>query len=104
MTSVLPWRMVRSGIGGNSAGDGTLLTWLMVKLIGETLKNMFPAASTRIRHVGQYRFGSSTLCAPTFGTFEASTMGKESPPSVESRMFTLAALTAGVIHLDMGRG
>ena len=69
----------------------------MEKLAGEIAKKMLSAAWTLMRAAEAVTSGSRTVQAPLLGTLLASTIGKERPPLVESRMLTLAALTGALV-------
>src|SRR2546421_57627 len=65
---------------------------VMVKLASETSKKMLPTASTLMRAVLAEIFGTVTAAEPLLGVLATSTVGKVFPPSVESEIFTFAAL------------
>src|ERR1017187_7611490 len=69
----------------------------MEKLAGEIAKKILSAACTLMRAPETVTWGSSTVQAPLFGTLPASTIGKLSPPLVESRIVTPAALTGAFV-------
>src|SRR5881628_3464035 len=64
----------------------------MVKLESEMSKKMFPAACTRMRAWEVEMLGSRTDSEPSLGVVPARTAGYVTPPFVERRMVTLAAL------------
>src|SRR2546430_307967 len=59
-------------------------------------KKILSAACTLMRAVAVEIFGSKILAIPLLETLLASTIGKVEPPSVETRMLTLAALMGGL--------
>ena len=67
------------------------------KSASETSKKMLPTALTLIRAVVVETSGRVTCSEPSFGVLAISVVGKVSPPSVESRMLTLAALTGAAV-------
>src|ERR1035438_981268 len=69
----------------------------MEKLPGEIAKKMFPSAWTMMRAAEAVTRGSRTVLAPVFGTLLASTIGKVTPPLVESRILTLTAATGAFV-------
>src|SRR6266850_1212374 len=69
----------------------------MEKLPCEMSKKILSPASTLMRAIEVEIFGKRTTAIPLFGTFVARTIGKVEPPSVESRMLTLAALIGGLL-------
>jgi hypothetical protein len=64
----------------------------MVKFVSEISKNTFPTASTFTRAVVVDTLGMSTASLPSLTVLAAKTVGKVVPPSVESDIFTFAAL------------
>ena len=64
----------------------------MVKLESEMSKKMFPAAWTRMRAWLVEMLGSRTDSEPSLAVVVASATGNVTPPFVERRMVTLAAL------------
>ena len=69
-----------------------LLAPLIEKLC-EMLKKMFPFAATLIRPCAVGVPGIVTVCEPSLAVSFAKIIGKEFPPSIESRICTLAQLT-----------
>src|ERR1035441_8560687 len=69
----------------------------MEKLPGEIAKKMFPSAWTMMRAAEAVTSGSRTVLAPVFGTLLASTIGKVTPPLMESRILTLATATGALV-------
>src|ERR1051325_6279260 len=65
----------------------------MVKLAFEMSKKILPTASTLMRAVEVGVLGRMTVSEPSFGVEATRTVGKVLPPSVESEILTLAALT-----------
>ena len=55
--------------------------------------------ATLTRAVVEFVLGIVTLCVPSLGVAAASVVGKVRPPSVESRMSTLAQLTGAAVVL-----
>src|ERR1041384_1293685 len=64
----------------------------IVKFVSETSKNMLPSASTFMRAVVVGVFGTSTDSLPSLSVLATRTIGKVMPPSVDSDIFTFAAL------------
>ena len=77
-------------------GPGTLP---MVKLAFEMSKKTLVAHATLIRAVDVVTFGSVTDCEPSLGVAAASVVGNVVPPSVDSRMLTLAQFTGDAVVL-----
>ena len=71
---------------------------VMVKLLSLMSKKTFPTASTFIRQVLMVTASEGTvmLCVPSFGVL-ASNVVKVFPPSIESKILTLAQLTGAVL-------
>src|SRR5678816_1542878 len=65
---------------------------LIVKLVFEISKKILSEASTLIRAFVVERFGTVINWVPSLGVLAARTVPKVRPPSVESKMLTLAAL------------
>jgi hypothetical protein len=66
---------------------------VIVKLTSEISKKILPTASILIRPVVVGVLGIVKLSVPSFGVLAERTVGKVFPPSVESEIFTFAALT-----------
>ena len=66
---------------------------VILKFVSEISKKMLPTASTLTRAVEVVRLGSGTDSEPSLGVLAASTVGNVVPPSVESEILTIAALT-----------
>lgn len=72
---------------------------VMVKLLLEISKKIFPTASTFILAVVVGVFGMTNASVPSFGVLAASTVGNVCPPSVLKEIFTLAQLTGEAVVL-----
>ena len=79
-----------------SSVGGSEMLGEIVKFGSEILKKILPIASTLIRAVAVGVFGRLIVAAPLLGTLDARIIGKLFPPSVESRMRTLAQLTGAL--------
>ena len=76
-----------------SVRTGTWASGVMLKSTSEMSKKMLPRGSILIRAWPVERLGIRTDSAPSFGALAARTVGKVSPPSLESEILTFAALT-----------
>lgn len=72
---------------------------VMVKLLLEISKKIFPTASTFILAVVVGVFGMTNASVPSLGVLAASTVGNVCPPSVLKEIFTLAQLTGEAVVL-----
>src|ERR1035441_2781706 len=91
----MAWSAMAARTGGAMLG---LTGGTMEKLPGEIAKKMLPAAWTSIRAAEESIAGSRTLQTPLLGALLARTIGKERPPSVESRMLTPPALIGALVE------
>jgi len=71
----------------------------MAKLVSEMSKKMLPTASTFIRAVVVGVLGIETDSLPSFAVLARRVVGKVLPPSVETEILTLAALTGAAVVL-----
>ena len=83
----------------NPDGVPQLLPAVMVKLVLEISKKIFPTDSTFILAVVVGVFGMAKVSVPSFGVLAANTVGKVCPPSVDKDIFTLAQLTGKAVVL-----
>src|SRR5215213_5524404 len=70
---------------------------LIVKFTLLISKKIFPTASIFTLHCEPGLFGTVIFSVPSFGVLAASVMGKLFPPSVESRILTVAQLTGATL-------
>ncbi len=82
---------------GVFVGVGVPPPAVIVKLTSETSKKIFPAPCTLIRAVVVGVLGMVTVSVPSLAVDAARTVGKVLPPSVESEITTLAALTGAAV-------
>jgi hypothetical protein len=80
---------MRVALARTSCGPGVY--GVRVKLASEISKKMFPVACTLMRADELAILGRIMFSEPSLVVAAASTMGKEAPPLVESRMSTAAA-------------
>jgi len=71
----------------------------MVKLVSEISKKILPTASTLIRAVDVGASGIKTDAEPLLAVLAVRMVGKVLPPSVDSEIFTFAALTGAAVVL-----
>src|SRR5882757_6324020 len=74
-----------------------ITTAVVVKLVFEISKKIFPVACTLIRAVLLVTFGTVIVSVPSFGVADFNTVGKVWPPSEENRISTLAALMGAAV-------
>lgn len=72
---------------------------VIVKLVLEISKKIFPTASIFILAVLVGVLGITSASDPSLGVLAASTVGKVCPPSVDKDIFTLAQLTGAAVVL-----
>lgn len=72
---------------------------VIVKLVLEISKKIFPTASTFILAVVDGVFGITKVSVPSFGVLAINTVGNVWPPSVLNEIFTLAQLTGAAVVL-----
>jgi len=72
---------------------------VMVKLVLEISKNIFPTASTFILAVVVAVLGMVSTSVPSLGVLADSTVGNVCPPSVDKDIFTFAQLTGAAVVL-----
>lgn len=72
---------------------------VIVKLLFEISKKIFPTASTFILAVVVGVFGITNVSVPSLGVLAINTVGKVWPPSVDKEIFTLAQLTGAAVVL-----
>ena len=72
---------------------------VIVKLVLDISKNIFPTASILIRQVEDEAAGTVIVSVPSLSVLAAITVGKVMPPSVDSVILTLAQLTGAAVVL-----
>jgi hypothetical protein len=70
---------------------------VIVKLVLEISKKIFPIDCTFILAVAEGVFGITTASVPSFGVLATRTVGKVKPPSVDNNIFTSEQLTGAPV-------
>ena len=84
---------------GVGVGVGVGVVVEIAKFASEISKKIFPIASILSRALTVLIFGKVIVSLPSLAVDAAKTVGKDTPPSVDNEIFTLATLTGAALVL-----